>query len=75
MDRLKDLIVISIYEAGYYITIWIDGEEVDKTHPIYKCCPVLLTVEEIKELAERFQKSVLVCEDGEIQYHRYEVAS
>lgn len=75
--KLKDFIIISVYDSCYDLTIFIDGKMYTRydrdskgiTHPlfeyVYKECGYLSN-EQLDKIANDYKKSVIYCDNGSI---------
>lgn len=75
--NFEKTIIISNYDGGYNQTIWIDGKEVysrenGENHPLKdKIDDGYLSEIEIKSIMQEYKRSILICEDGGIEFYPY----
>lgn len=69
MQSINDIIIISDYDSIYELTIWFDGSETDS-----KCKDIrtiYIVTEDIEQIMMDFERDVLLCKDGKIEYFEY----
>lgn len=80
--NFNNLIIISNYDSGYNQTIWMDGIQVyakdkivfgdEPVHPLKEEVGCgYLTKAQIKKILKKYKKSLLICENGSIEYYPY----
>lgn len=73
---LNEFIIISVYDSCYHLTVFIDGKMYthhdrsnEITHPLFEYVYEeggYLSREQLDKIAHDYNKSVIYCEDGEI---------
>ena len=76
-DKLKDFIIISVYDSCYNLTVFIDGKIYSRydrdskgiTHPLFEYVYKeggYLSNEQLDKIAHDYNKSVIYCDNGDI---------
>lgn len=69
----NNLIIISIYDGVFRLTIWIDGKKIPREHGLFryvrsKC---YLSVNDVNSIANKYKRSILLCDCGDIEFYKY----